>query len=68
MYASVYAYPWDVQDESPEIFCASARERLGVDTVSLAVCYHAAKLILPHNPRRKVLSSMGWVREALHGL
>ena len=25
-----------------------------VDTVSLAVCYHTGKLLLPHNPRRKV--------------
>lgn len=54
MYASVYAYPWDVQDETPAAFCAAVRERLGADTVSLAVSYHAAKLILPHNPRRKV--------------
>src|SRR5579884_1750856 len=54
MYASVYAYPWDVHDETPEAFCTAVRERLGADTVSLAVSYHAAKLILPHNPRRKV--------------
>lgn len=54
MYASVYAYPWDVRDETPRAFCASVRERLGADTVSLAVSYHAAKLILPRNPRRKV--------------
>jgi len=54
MYASVFAYPWDVLDETPEAFCARVQDRLGVDTVSLAVSYHAAKLILPHNPRRKV--------------
>ncbi len=54
MYTSVFAYPWDVLDETPAVFCANARERLGVDTVSLAVSYHAGKLILPHNPRRKV--------------
>ncbi len=54
MYTSVFAYPWDVLDETPEVFCVNARERLGVDTVSLAVSYHAGKLILPHNPRRKV--------------
>lgn len=54
MYAALYTYPWDVIDESVELFCSGAREELGVDTVSLAVSYHAAKLILPHNPRRKV--------------
>ena len=54
MYASVYAYPWDVQDETPAAFCASVREHLGADTVTIAASYHAAKLILPHNPRRKV--------------
>lgn len=54
MYASVYTYPWDVLDEGADRFCANAREALGVDTVSLAASYHAAKLILPHNPRRKV--------------
>ncbi|HVC82219.1 MAG TPA: hypothetical protein VNL35_17145 [Chloroflexota bacterium] len=53
-HTSVYAYPWDVVDESVETFCRNAREQLGVDTISLAVSYHAAKLILPHNPRRKV--------------
>jgi hypothetical protein len=54
MYTSVYAYPWDVLDESPDAFCTNIKERLGVDTVSLAVSYHAAKLVLPHNPRRKL--------------
>lgn len=54
MYTSVFAYPWDVLDETPDIFCANVRERMGADTVSVAVSYHAAKLILPHNPRRKV--------------
>src|SRR5260370_37332548 len=54
MYASVYTCPWDVQDETPRVFCRNVREQLGVDMVSLAVSYHAAKLILPHNPRRKV--------------
>jgi hypothetical protein len=54
MYAAVYAYPWDVLDESVALFCEHAREQLGVDTISLAASYHAAKLILPHNPRRKV--------------
>ncbi|HXT34582.1 MAG TPA: hypothetical protein VN837_03300 [Chloroflexota bacterium] len=53
-FASVYAYPWDVIDESVDVFCRNAREQLGVDTISLAVSYHAAKLILPHNPRRKI--------------
>jgi len=53
-YTSVYSYPWDVADESVDAFCRNAREQLGVDTISLAASYHAAKLILPHNPRRKV--------------
>ncbi len=55
MYAALYTYPWDVIDESAELFCEHAREQLGVDTISLAASYHAAKLILPHNPHRKGL-------------
>lgn len=47
-------YPWDIQDETAPAFCATAREQIGVDTLSLAVSYHAGKLLLPHNPRRKV--------------
>lgn len=54
MYTSIYSYPWDVRDETPQAFCANVREKLGVDTISLAVSYHAGKLILPHNPRRRV--------------
>jgi hypothetical protein len=54
MYSSIYSYPWDVQDETPSRFCAAVREELGADTVSLAVSYHAAKLLLPHNPRRRI--------------
>lgn len=54
MYYSLYAYPWDVQDETPRAFCVTAKEQIGVDTISLAVSYHAGKLLLPHNPRRKV--------------
>ncbi|MGH2390956.1 MAG: hypothetical protein ACRDIE_22375, partial [Chloroflexota bacterium] len=54
MYAALYTYPWDVLDESVDLFCERARDELGVDTISLAASYHAAKLILPHNPRRKV--------------
>jgi hypothetical protein len=54
MYAALYTYPWDVIDESVELFCEHAREQLDVDTISLAASYHAAKLILPHNPHRKV--------------
>lgn len=54
MYTSMYTYPWDVQDETPRAFCSNIRKLCGVNTVSLAVSYHAAKLLLPHNPRRKV--------------
>jgi hypothetical protein len=54
MYAALYTYPWDVIDESVDLFCDRVREQFGVDTISLAASYHAAKLILPHNPRRKV--------------
>lgn len=54
MYSSLYVYPWDVLDETPQAFCEALPDLLGVDTISLAVSYHAGKLLLPHNPRRKV--------------
>src|SRR5579875_3642823 len=54
MYRSIYCYPWDIMDETPAQFCRNVKEQCGVDTVSMAVSYHAAKLILPQNPRRKV--------------
>ncbi len=49
----IYIYPWDLVDEGIDAVLEKVRS-LGVDSVSIAVSYHAGKFVLPHNPRRKV--------------
>ena len=46
MVREMFLYPWDLMDK----LCA-----YGVEHVSLAALYHQARLLLPHNPRRKLL-------------
>ena len=53
MKASMYIYPWDIIDYGVEP-CLDLLKSLGVDQVSVAVNYHTAKLLLPHNPKRSV--------------
>lgn len=50
----MFLYPWDVLDEGA-VPLAQRLAALGVTSVSLAVVYHSGKLLLPHNPRRRVL-------------
>jgi hypothetical protein len=53
MKARIWAYPWDIVDEDPDV----ALKRLadaGFDEVSVAAVYHSAMLVLPHNPKRRV--------------
>lgn len=50
----MFLYPWDVLDEGAAPL-ARRLATLGVTSVSLAVVYHSGKLLLPHNPCRRVL-------------
>jgi len=49
----LFAYPWDLADEGIESTVARIRS-WGFSSIAVAVNYHTAKLLLPHNPKRKV--------------
>ncbi|WP_020619867.1 hypothetical protein [Paenibacillus daejeonensis] len=49
----LFIYPWDLQDEGIDKTLQAIRS-WGFDSIAVAVNYHAAKLYLPHNPKRKV--------------
>jgi hypothetical protein len=51
--ASMWVYPWDLIDETPATVVARAQE-LGLNELSIAVIYHAARVLLPHNRRRRL--------------
>ncbi len=53
MHLSMWTYPWDVQDVSPERALADLRDRASVNTVSLATSYHAGRFLQPRSPKRK---------------
>ena len=50
----LFAYPWDLADEGVEQTVARIRS-WGFESIAVAVNYHTAKLLLPHNPKRKVV-------------
>ena len=52
MHASMWTYPWDVQDLSADTVLGELRDA-GLDTVSLATSYHAGRFLQPRSPRRK---------------
>ncbi|MGW9114088.1 hypothetical protein [Microbacterium sp. NPDC055683] len=53
MHTTFRLYPWDV-DGDP---AAAARLRdAGVERVSLAATYHAARVVTPHHPRHRILT------------
>lgn len=56
MKASMYLYPWDVIDDGMDT-CLDTLAGLGINQVSVIVNYHTAKLVLPHNPKRRVYFS-----------
>ncbi|NOZ29272.1 MAG: hypothetical protein GXP39_14645 [Chloroflexi bacterium] len=50
---ALWTYPWDVLDEGID----AALDRIaatGVDGISLAVAYHAARTLSPRGPRRRI--------------
>ncbi|MHB8590045.1 MAG: hypothetical protein ACYDA0_14540 [Candidatus Dormibacteraceae bacterium] len=49
-----FTYAVDVLDEGAEAVVANLRERAGLTGVAVAASYHAARDLLPHNPRRVI--------------
>ncbi|MGI3900659.1 MAG: hypothetical protein ACRYGP_32990 [Janthinobacterium lividum] len=52
MHATMWTYPWDVQDLTAERVEAELRTA-GIDTISLASAYHAGRFLQPRSLRRK---------------
>jgi hypothetical protein len=52
--ATIYTYPWDLDDEGVERALDVIQETTGLNGVSLAASYHISTYFLPHNPRRKI--------------
>jgi hypothetical protein len=53
MYKALYAYPWDFVDEGVDEVLERVGEA-GLDTVNVAMSYHAGKFLRPHSPKRKI--------------
>lgn len=54
MQTSLFAFATDLDDEGADVVLDNLGERAGVDAISLAVAYHAARDVFPHSPTRKV--------------
>ncbi len=52
MQATMWTYPWDVQDLGFETVAAELRDRAGLTGVSLAASYHAGRFLQPRSPVR----------------
>jgi hypothetical protein len=52
--ATIYTYPWDLDDEGVESALDVIQETAGLNGVSLAASYHISTYFLPHNPRRQI--------------
>ena len=53
MEASIWIYPWDILDYGMERTLGILKS-MRLTGLSVAINYHAAKLLLPHNPHRKI--------------
>lgn len=56
--ASLWIYPWDILDEGVNTALDRARNVAGVSVVKVAVTYHSALLLLPHNPVRRLYAAV----------
>ncbi|MFI9269707.1 hypothetical protein ACIGXM_03120 [Kitasatospora sp. NPDC052896] len=54
MQSSVLAFATDLLDEGADTFFGNLTDRAGVDGVTLASVYHAARDVFPHHPTRVV--------------
>ncbi len=50
--ASMWVYPWDLLDDGPEQVVTRARS-MGLTDLSFTAVYHAGRVVLPHNRRRR---------------
>jgi ADP-ribosylglycohydrolase len=55
METSMLAFATDLHDEGLDAVLGNVQERAGVDGLTLAVAYHDARDLFPHNPLHKVL-------------
>ncbi|MDQ6435274.1 hypothetical protein RB623_14545 [Mesorhizobium sp. LHD-90] len=53
MHLSMWAYPWDIQDQGIERTVADLSARAGLNTISLATSYHAGRFLQPRSPSQK---------------
>ena len=51
---SAFAFATDLADEGVETVLTNIQERAGLDGITPAFVYHAARDVFPHNPKRKV--------------
>jgi hypothetical protein len=54
METSMLAFATDLHDEGLEVVLGNVQERAGVDGLTMAVAYHDARDLFPHNPAHKV--------------
>ncbi|MBA2712296.1 MAG: hypothetical protein H0U55_01915 [Rubrobacteraceae bacterium] len=54
MQTSMLAFATDLHDEGLDAVLGNVQERAGVDGVTMAVAYHDARDVFPHNPVHKV--------------
>src|SRR5215203_6087254 len=54
MQTSILAFATDFHDEGLDAVLGNVQERAGVDGVTMAVAYHDARDVFPHNPVHKV--------------
>lgn len=57
----MFTFALDFQDEGVEAVLDNIQHRAGLSGVTVALAYHAAKDVFPHNPRRKVYNQPGGV-------
>ncbi|TPW27198.1 hypothetical protein FJU08_20610 [Martelella alba] len=53
MHLSMWAYPWDIQDQGLERTFSDLAGRAGLNTISLATSYHAGRFLQPRSPHQK---------------
>jgi hypothetical protein len=58
---SIFTFALDFQDEGVDRVLDNIQHRAGLAGVTVALAYHAAKDVFPHNPRRRVYFQPGGV-------
>ncbi|TAH73797.1 MAG: hypothetical protein EWM47_02370 [Anaerolineaceae bacterium] len=58
MKRGMFIYPWDVIDSGIDETIKHLKS-MNIDYISIAVMYHAAKVLLPHNPKHRMYINEG---------